>query len=220
MCCLHELKVHDRAWYCLRLLRVPARVPCSRPLPRRPVTHTHNSLIKFRGRSTDPGHPCFAPLGRPGHRCSASDGRLRATCTLRCARTGGRGDGQGGRPRRVADRCGRATVQGDGEGGAGVTQAHRRRARAGGGGQPARTGGRDRRAVHTCVQHGPSGGRHLKWGRSRDMGADVFWTPWTRVFLPLPDAPPHRGFARDGRNFISELTCREESTFSISTEPC
>jgi hypothetical protein len=41
------------------------------------------------------------------------------------------------------------------------------------------------------------------------MGADVFWTPQTRVFLPLPDAPPHSGFfrARDGRNFISRFTC-------------
>eukprot|EP00966_Prymnesium_polylepis_P026791 618762-Prymnesium_polylepis.1 len=29
-------KIHDRAWHCLRRLRVPARVPCSRPLPRRP----------------------------------------------------------------------------------------------------------------------------------------------------------------------------------------
>eukprot|EP00966_Prymnesium_polylepis_P225983 5227061-Prymnesium_polylepis.1 len=32
--------IHDRAWHCVRRLRVPARMPCSRPPPRRPVTHT------------------------------------------------------------------------------------------------------------------------------------------------------------------------------------
>ena len=38
-----------------------------------------NRLIKFRGRSTDPGHPCFAPPGRPGHLM------FRHGCAVTCA---------------------------------------------------------------------------------------------------------------------------------------
>ena len=42
-------------------------------------------LIDFPGRSTDLGHACFAPPGRPGHRCSAGRRLCAGMHAVRCA---------------------------------------------------------------------------------------------------------------------------------------